>query len=148
MKRSQNAHFVLFTRVSLCGPGSGHEQKAALCMWLTVNIVCVCVWGRAQSVFKELKLESDFSLLCYYATNDSSSPSVFLLFLQYLFKLHALQLKMSRGSFIPGDSFHPLLALAPFLIRFRWAAAGFRAWRACIRGSFNHTAWRNPPWFS
>lgn len=150
MKRFQNTHFALFTRVSLCRPGPGHEQNAAFCMWLTVNIfcVCVCVCDRAQSMFKELKLESDFSLLCYSATNGSSPPPVFLLFLQDLFKQHALQLTMSPGSFIPGDSFHPPLALAPFLVGFRWAAAGSRAWQACVCGSFNRTTWRNPRWFS
>lgn len=35
-------YFVSFTRVHLCRPGSGHEQKAALCVWLTVNMFCVC----------------------------------------------------------------------------------------------------------
>lgn len=43
-----------------------------------------------------------------------SSPSVFMLFLQYLFKQHILKLKMSHGSLIPGNSFHPILALASF----------------------------------
>lgn len=116
------------------------------CGWLLTYCVCVC--DRAQSMFKELKLESDFSLLCYSATNGSSPPPVFLLFLQDLFKQHALRLTMSPGSFIPGDSFHPPLALAPFLVGFRWAAAGSRAWQACVCGSFNRTTWRNPRWFS
>lgn len=61
-----------------------------------------------------------------------SLPSVFMLFLQYLFKQHVLQLKMSHGSLIPGNSFYPVLALASFFISFGWAADGFRAWQACV----------------
>lgn len=55
-----------------------------------------------------------------------SSPSVFMLFRQYLFKQHILQLKMSCGNLILGNSFPPILSLAPFFINLGWDA-GFKA---------------------
>lgn len=55
-----------------------------------------------------------------------SSPSVFMLFRQYLFKQHILQLKMSCGNLILGNSFPPILSLAPLFINLGWDA-GFRA---------------------
>lgn len=55
-----------------------------------------------------------------------SPPSVFMLFLWYLFKQHVLRLKMSRSSLILGNSFHPILALTPFFTNLGGDAAAFR----------------------
>lgn len=87
-----------------------------------------CVWDRTQSIFIDLKRESDFfSPFASMLQMAVSSPSVFMFFLQYLFKLLVLQLKMSHGSLIPGNSFHSTLALAPFFLSLGGDAAGFRA---------------------
>lgn len=107
------------------------NKKLSFACGLTVTyLVCVT----AHSLFKDLKLESDFFSFATMLQMAVSSPSVFMLFLQYLFKQHVLQLKMSHGSFIPGNSFYPTLALARFFISFGWAAAGCRAWQASVCG--------------
>lgn len=81
---------------------------------------------RTQSIFKDLKLESDFFPFASMLQMTVSSPSVFMLFLWYLFKQHVLQLKMSRGSLIRGNSFHPILALTTFFTNLGGDAAAFR----------------------
>lgn len=112
MKRFQNIHFVLFTSGRIYRPGSGHKQKASFCMWIDCKISCVC--DRTKSIFKNKTWKCFFSPFATMLQTAVSSPSVFMLFLQYLFKQHILKLKMSHGSLIPGNSFHPILALAPF----------------------------------
>lgn len=74
----------------------------------------VCVTERSM-FFKDLKLESDFFFFPFatIATNGIFFTICVHALSSVSFKQHILQLKMSHGSLIPGNSSHPILALAP-----------------------------------
>lgn len=128
--------FILFSWPTLVFTGLvlDMNRKLPFACELTVNISWVCVWRNATCFLKTQNLKVIFFPLCYYATNGSFFTICVHALSSVSFKQHVLQLKMSHGSLIPGNSFHPILALAPFFISLGWDAAGFRAWQACTCG--------------
>lgn len=100
------------------------NKKLPFAYKLTVTYL-VC--DRTQSIFKDLKLESDFFPLCYYATNGSLFTICAHAFSSVYFQATCFTAKNEPWQF----NFRQLissyiLALAPFFISLGRDAAGFR----------------------
>lgn len=87
-------------------------------------LMYLCNW--AQSIFKDLKLEIDFSSFATVPQMAVSAPSVFMLLSSVSFQATCFATKNELWQFNSQQLISPILSLAPFFISLGWDA-GFRA---------------------